>query len=191
MRKLPHFPIYARGPCHRVLEHGRQQVRNVAKSLYAGSNERRLETTFEMPFVILEHDYAPNRRYSGTFNYQKHAFDLIGEMGNEESQCAKKLDDHPNVYRWLRNLSYESAGGFYLPLSPGKFFPDFIVETNDDRTIIVEYKNSTLAQAKEEQHKKVVGEMWTDRSGGKCDFAWIVDRDWATLEAQMAMKQGE
>jgi type III restriction enzyme len=170
----------------RIIEHGRNQVREAAKSLFASEGDRRLVTTFDMPFEVMEQCYAPYRRYTeGPFTYAKHAFDLIGDMGDEESQCAKKLDDHPNVKRWLRNLVHESAGGFSLPLSPGRFFPDFIVELKDGRIAIVEYKGGYLAEQKTELHKEEVGRLWAERSGGKGIFVWIVDMDWAKLEAAL------
>ena len=171
---------------HRIVDHGRQQVRKVAETLFGSEGQRRLETTFDMPFDLKEQDYAPYRRYiKGPFTFLKHAFDLMGELGHEESQCAKKLDDDPNVKRWIRNLVHESAGGFSLPLSPGRFFPDFLAELKDGRIAIVEYKGKHLAKVPEQLHKKDVGEMWEARSGGKCVFAWVVDMDWATLEARL------
>jgi type III restriction enzyme len=174
----------------RIAEHGRQQVRVAANMLITGQSPRRLETSMDKASMLAEHDYCPYRQHhGGPFTYPKHAFDLIGEMGDEESQCAKRINDHPNVNRWIRNLEQESAGGFSLPLSPGRSYPDFIVELLDGRTAIVEYKNPKLAQAKEEQHKKEVGELWEARSAGKCVFVWVVDRDWPTLEAKLAAAQ--
>jgi type III restriction enzyme len=168
---------------HRITDHGRKQIHKVAELLFAGETERRLETTLEMPFEVAEQDYGPHRRYeNGPFSFQKHAFDLIGAMGDEESQCAKKIDDHPNVARWIRNLEQESAGGFSLPLSPGRFFPDFLVELNDGRIAIVEYKGGHLAERRSEVHKEDVGRFWAARSGDKCVFVRVVDRDWTTLE---------
>lgn len=172
---------------HRITDHGRKQVRKAAELLFGGETERRLETTFEMPFEIAEQEYSPYRQYSdGLFAFPKHPFDLIGEMGKEESQCAKKIDDHPNVKRWIRNLEHESAGGFSLPLAPGKFFPDFLVELNDGRIAIVEYKGSHIASDPKELHKEDVGKLWAARSGGKCVFVRVVDRDWGALEAALS-----
>jgi len=171
---------------HRITDHGRKQIRKAAELLFAGETERRLETTLDMPFEVAEQDYCPYRQYrEGPFSFQKHAFDLIGDMGDEESQCAKKIDDHPNVKRWIRNLVYESAGGFSLPLSPGRFFPDFLVELNDGRIAIVEYKGGHLAEQRKELHKEDVGKLWAARSGGKCVFVRVVDGDWPKLEAAL------
>ncbi len=166
---------------HRILDHGRQQVRKAAHNLFGSKGQRRLETTAKMSFELPEDRYMPYGAYAGAFQYRKHAFDKIGKMGDEESHCAKKLDDHANVKRWIRNLESESAGGYSLPLSPGRFFPDFLAELNDGRLAIVEYKGDR-DKLPEEQHKKAVGELWAARSAGTCVFAWVVDRDWATVE---------
>jgi type III restriction enzyme len=141
----------------------------------------------DLAAVLAEHDYCPYREYRGVYApFVHHAFDKVGWMNGEEADCAKRIDDHKNVNRWIRNLEHESAGGFSLPLSPGRFFPDFIVELLDGRTAIVEYKNPMLAQDKKEQHKKDVGDLWAARSGGRCVFVWVVDRDWETLKAELA-----
>ncbi|ADB14956.1 type III restriction protein res subunit [Pirellula staleyi DSM 6068] len=166
----------------RIIDHGRKQIRKAAEMLFAGETARRLETTFAAPFEIAEQDYCPYRRYSGTYSFRKHAFDLIGEMGrDDEPDCAYKIDSHPNVVRWIRNLDNESAGGFSLPLSPGRFFPDFLVELKDGRIAIVEYKGGHLAEQKKELHKEEIGKLWAARSDGRCVFVRVVDRDWATL----------
>jgi type III restriction enzyme len=172
----------------RIGAHGRQQVRATANLLMAGPSPRQLETSMEVPHVLAEQDYAPYRQYRGMFSFPRHAFTLIGEMGKEESECARRIDDCPNVKRWVRNLTHESAGGFSLPLSPGRFFPDFIAELQDGRIVIVEYKGPHLAQDPKELHKEAVGKLWEARSGGKCVFVRVVDRDWAKLESALQPK---
>ncbi|MCC7085486.1 MAG: hypothetical protein IT427_10810 [Pirellulales bacterium] len=135
---------------------------------------------------MAEQDYCPYRRYRGTYAFQNHAFDLIGDMGKEdEPDCAYKIDNHPNVKRWIRNLDHESAGGFSLPLSPGRFFLDFLAELTDGRIAIVEYKGPHLASDPKELHKEDVGKLWAARSGGKCVFVRVVDRNWPKLEAAL------
>jgi type III restriction enzyme len=135
--------------------------------------------------MLREEEYAPYGEYRGMFSLPKHAFAKIGDMGDEESQCAKRIDDHPNVKRWVRNLTHESAGGFSLPLSPGRFFPDFIAELCDGRIAIVEYKGGHLAKSPEEMHKVTIGVLWAEASAGRCVFVRVVDRDWATLESAL------
>jgi type III restriction enzyme len=103
-------------------------------------------------------------------------------MNRDEQDCAAEIDRHRAVKRWVRNPEHETQGGFCLPKSPGKFFPDFIVELTNGGIAIVEYKNATLNQAAEEQHKKAIGELWAARSHGRCRFAWIVERNWPELD---------
>ena len=105
-------------------------------------------------------------------------------MNGEEFECAKRIDSHPNVARWIRNTEHATQGGFWLPKSPGRFFPDFVVEMKDG-FVLVEYKMGKMASDPEEQHKKAVGELWAERSNGRCRFAWIVDRDWQRLAATL------
>lgn len=170
---------------HRITDHGRKQVRKAAQLLFASEGERQLRTSPEWAFEVAEQDYAPYRLYDGTFGFRKHAFDLIGSMGNEESHCAHRIDSHNNVVRWIRNLENESAGGFGLPLSPGQFFPDFLAELKDGRFAIVEYKGKHLANNPDELHKEDIGKLWAARSDGKCVFVRVVDNDWAKLEAAL------
>jgi type III restriction enzyme len=170
----------------RMTEHGREQVREAANMLVAGQSPRSLETSMDMAWPLSEPDYCPYRRYDrGLYDLGRHAFDLIGDMNGEEADCAKRINDHLNVNRWVRNLEPQNGGGGYsLPLSPGRFFPDFIAELKDGRTAIIEYKNPILDKA--EQHKKDIGDLWAARFAGKGVFVWIVDRDWTTLETRLA-----
>jgi type III restriction enzyme len=49
----------------------------------------------------------------------------------------------------------------------------------------VEYKGDR-DELRREQHKKAIGELWEARSGGRCRFAWIVDRNWHELDRKLA-----
>jgi type III restriction enzyme len=142
-----------------------------------------IQTSWAMAFEIEEACYAPYNRCEN-HRFEHHAFQLVGAMNIDELKCATKIDANGRVKRWLRNADRESVGGFWLPKSPGRFFPDFVVELKDGTIVVVEYKNPTLNQAAEEQHKKAVGELWAERSAGQCRFAWVVGEDWAALDNQ-------
>lgn len=163
-------------------DHGREQVRLAAKCLIDMSNRnRRLETSMDVAAVLDEQCYSPYQQYRGQVRFKRHAFELIGSMNNEEILCAAELDGHPNVKRWMRNVEHESAGGFCLPLSPGRFFPDFLAELNDGRIAMIEYKGGQRAELQAERFKMDIGKLWADRSNGQCVFAWVVNKDWANL----------
>ncbi len=145
-----------------------------------------LETSHEFAVKIEEENYRPTRLYEGGLGLRKHAFDLVYDMNGEEAECAAQITAHPNVLRWIRNTDHETQGGFCLPKSPGKFFPDFIVELPSGVILLVEYKMGKMASDPEEQHKRTVGQLWEARGGGRARFAWVVDRDWQALADKLA-----
>ena len=125
------------------------------------------------------------RRRCQNHHFRKHAFERVSAMNGEEAECATQIDDDARVKRWLRNLDRESQRGFYLPKSPGKFFPDFIVERTAGVVVLAEYKMGKFANDDEEQHKKSVGQLWESRSDGHCRFAWVVSKNWAELDRKL------
>ena len=93
--------------------------------------------------------------------------------GREEFLCAQLLDNHSTVKHWVRNLVTEPCG-FALATSRGRFFPDFVAELTDGRIAVVEYKGAHLLNDPYEIEKRQIGELWAQKSGGKCVFGQIV-----------------
>lgn len=172
---------------YRVAAHGRAQARRAA-DLLIREQPNAIETSPAFVFELPEDEYAPCRTFDG-HHFSKHAFELVGEINKDELECATRIDTCDRVKRWLRNADSETQGGFWLPKSPGRFFPDFIVEFADGKLLIVEYKMKKIERDVEEQHKKSVGELWAARSAGRCRFAWIVDKDWGQLERELGAGQ--
>ena len=168
----------------RVADHGRIQVRRATEWLIRNEPDA-IETSSEFAFKVEEENYRPSRCYQGTLALRRHAFDLIFDMNGEEAECAARINSHPNVLRWIRNTEHETQGGFWLPKSPGKYFPDFLVELTNGTIVIVEYKMGKMANDPEERHKRAIGELWEARSGGRARFAWVVDRNWQALEEKL------
>lgn len=140
-----------------------------------------IKTSDELSILIEEQNYATMERFTG-HRFRKHAFDDVGRMNGEEAQCASRIDDHGNVARWIRNLERATQGGFFLPIAPGKFFPDFIVELKDGTVVLVEYKMGKMAHLPDGLHKKHVGELWATRSRGRARFGWVANKDWRAVE---------
>ena len=88
----------------------------------------------------------------------------------------KHINDHPNDGF---AICQGEPGGYSLLVSR-QILPDFIAEA-DGRTAIIEYKGER-DELRTEQHKKTIGDLWADRSGGQC--VQVVNRDWAKLEAK-------
>ena len=51
--------------------------------------------------------------------------------------------------------------------------------------IAVEYKGAQLADNRDSRDKQRIGELWARRSEGRCRFAWVTDRRWDLIEAQL------
>src|SRR5260370_39871122 len=62
---------------------------------------------------------------------------------------------------------------FWLQLSGGRFYPDFVAMLTDGRILVVEYKGKHLEQDAGE--KRLIGELWAEASSGHCLFEMPVD----------------
>lgn len=121
--------------------------------------------------------YEPSWVYEGGFQFRKHYFGpKPGELSEkrsdgqlmEEFRCAQFLDDLPQVKFWVRNLPRKSTS-FRLQTAKDWFYPDFVCQLTDGRTLVVEYKGKHLYDGAED--KRAVGAVWASRSGGQCLFA--------------------
>ena len=138
----------------------------------SGSLQDRLVVSPERVFSLTEESYAPHQVWPQRYQFQKHAFALIGDLNpedREEHDCAVFLDQLPQVKRWARNLS-RGLDSLWLQTSTDKFYPDFVAELHDGRFLVVEYKGAHLWTSKDSEEKRAVGELWEQRSAGKCLF---------------------
>ncbi|AMO58251.1 restriction endonuclease subunit R [Endozoicomonas montiporae] len=117
--------------------------------------------------------------YSGRYLFQKHFFDRIEDLkaDGEEFNCACVIDSLPEVKHWVRNLVKQPHAAFWLPLAEGKFYPDFVVELNDGRMLVVEYKGENLKTSDDSREKDAVGQLWARTSNGQCLFLMAVKED--------------
>ena len=54
-----------------------------------------------------------------------------------------------------------------MPTSRQRTYPDFVARLADGRLLVVEYKGGDRFTSDEEKEKRLVGELWEKRSGGK------------------------
>ena len=137
--------------------------------------------------------YEPSRVYEGGFQFQKHYFGpKPGELTEktaegritEEFQCAQFLDGLPQVRFWVRNLVRKPTS-FRLQTSKDWFYPDFLCQLTDGRTLAVEYKGKHLFDGVDAEDKRAVGEVWASRSGGRCLFVMPTDGDFSTIRKML------
>ena len=138
-----------------------------------------VSTRDEFRYDFTPTSYPAHWHYSGSFQFNKHYFPTIGELKKEgeEFECAKAIDQNPQVKFWVRNLERRESCAFSLPVSTGRFYPDFIAQLEDGRVLVVEYKGEHLAEKASEKEKAEIGRLWERASGGKSLFLFAVKKD--------------
>ena len=139
------------------------------QSLLLPECETQLRVSPECCFSYGEH-YPVNVLYSGPVKFNKHLYSEIGDLNDEEVQCAQKLDLHPLVDIWVRNLEKREQDSFWLQTSTDKFYPDFVCKLTDGRILVVEYKGHHLYSNADSTEKRLIGETWARLSNGHCLF---------------------
>ncbi len=127
------------------------------------------------------HVFVPGRypapvasRYSGRYQFAKHYFPVLADLkeNGQEFACAQRIDAHPQVRQWVRNLDTAPCG-FALPTSRGRFFADFVAELQDGRVALLEFKGAHLVNDPYEIEKSQVGALWAKASAGRAVFGWL------------------
>jgi len=129
--------------------------------------------------------YTPSEYYEGPFAFQKHYYSKVGELKpeGEEFECAQFLDTRPEVECWVRNLVKRPNASFWLQTSTDKFYPDFVARLRDGRILVVECKGAHLWDGPDAKEKRDIGELWADRSNGRCLFVMPKGPDWNAITA--------
>lgn len=140
------------------------------------------ETSSTLELVFEESRYAYRQPYKGGTNFKKHQFRVIGDLetSGEEYDCAVYIENHPEIQAWVRNTVQPSS--FWLQTSSDKFYPDFVVLLKDGRILVVEYKGAHLASADDAKEKRLIGELWAERSAGKCLFIMVENREFERID---------
>ena len=127
--------------------------------------------------------YAPSKY--GEYGFQKHLFRVVARLdNNEEIECARYLDDLPEVEFWVRNIASRPDTSFWLPTSEDRFYPDFVARLHDGRILVVEYKGAHLWDG--QKAKRDIGEVWAELSNGRCLFVMPKGPDLAAIENAIA-----
>ena len=161
----------------------RQQVETKGFQSLLFESTVQVESSFEHSYHFDPNLYpARAPYYQGRYQFQKHFFAVIPDMvestkSDTEFTCAKAIDNHPKVKHWVRNLVRQQSASFSLPLAQANFYPDFVVELIDGRMLIVEYKGEGYKTTDDSREKRAIGELWAQKSGGKCLFLFAVEKD--------------
>lgn len=142
------------------------------------------QTSADLELTFEESRYGYREPYKGRTDFRKHLFRVIGDLdpSGEEHECAVYLERMPEVKAWVRNTA-QQPNSFWLQTATDKFYPDFVALLTDGRYLVVEYKGSHIASADDAKEKRLVGELWADRSGGSCLFLMIEGREFSRIDA--------
>lgn len=172
----------------RAIAHHREAAARQAFQAYLfGPESTSLETSATFVLTMTADQYSPRWAYEGSLQLRKHLFSVVGELNStgEEFQCAEFLDSLPEVKHWVRNIE-RGHNSFWLQTSTDKFYPDFVAKLVDGRVLVVEYKGEDRWSNDDSKEKRAVGELWAERSNGKCVFVMPKGRDWGAIKGAVA-----
>ena len=70
---------------------------------------------------------------------------------------------------------------FWFQTASDKFYPDFVAKLKDGRILVIESKGEHLWSNDDSKEKRAVGELWADRSKGRCLFVMPKGKDWNSI----------
>ncbi len=77
----------------------------------------------------------------------------------------------------MRNVE-KKPHSFWLQTASDKFYPDFIIKMKNGLLLVVEYKGGHIADGRDSDEKKKIGQLWAKRSDGDCRFVWVEKEQW-------------
>lgn len=129
--------------------------------------------------------YPVRKPYRGSYQFAKHFYAAIDDLKektatgkvSEEFECAQAIDFNQNVKHWIRNIPQQRQTSFWLPTATDYFYPDFIVELNDGRIALIEYKGEIYKTNDDSREKNSVGAQWAKESKGKRLYLMATSQD--------------
>ena len=141
-------------------------------------------TSSDVELVFEENRYGYNQPYKGRMDFKKHLFQVIGDLepSGEEHACAVAIERNGAVKSWVRNTSRQPHS-FWLQTASDKFYPDFVALLEDGRALVIEYKSKRDFSNDNSKEKRLIGELWADRSAGKCLFVMVQNEEFAMIDS--------
>jgi type III restriction enzyme len=168
----------------RIDEHRAKAKREAFQTLLAPDCETPLVVTPEVCFTYDPRQYPYGRAYRGGYKFRRHYYPEVGEFdSDEECACGQHIDQMAEVHVWVRNLSRRPDHSFWLPTSTDRFYPDFVAKVCDGRCLVVEYKGAHLWSNTDSREKRTLGELWMERSNGRCLFIMPKGPDFDAIDA--------
>ncbi len=135
--------------------------------------------------IVFPREYPANSVWKGNWQPERHFYEVVADMNDEEAECAFIIDHHPNVEYWVRNLERQEHHSFWLQTSTDKFYPDFVVKLKNGKIVAVEYKRDKDYSADDSKEKRWIGEFWETSSSGLCCFLMTKGKEWDKVKQKL------
>ena len=187
--------VLARNVRDKIAAIRRKERSHVYQSLLFAP-QARVDVSFDHAFSFRDGMYRDQRCYRGHWKPRKHFLDpervpaFDGAADGEELQCAQAIDSLPGVRFWIRNVARHRES-FWLPTATGRFYPDFAIQLEDGRLLVVEYKGAHIADSSDTAEKRTIGELW-ERCGGGTGLFILAEKtvDGMDVRRQLMRKMG-
>lgn len=127
--------------------------------------------------------YPATSYYAGSFKFKKHYYPFPGMLpwktakgdDAEEYLCAQAIELLDEVEFWVRNLVHITQ--FWMPTASQRTYPDFVARLKDGRLFVIEYKGGDRVSNDDSKEKRLIGELWAKKSGGKGVYLMAQKKD--------------
>jgi type III restriction enzyme len=174
-----------RAVVHRIDEHRKAAGKQAFQLFLDGEGEGDLVVDPGVVFTFPT-DAVYSQLYTGNIRFRKHYYRNVGHLNGEEEEFAALLDGLDEVDTWVRNPERQPRHSFWLQTSTDRFYPDFVCKLKDGRILVAEYKGADRYDHPEEVEKRILGELWAEKSEGKCVFVMVTDRKWETARTAIS-----
>jgi type III restriction enzyme len=152
---------------NQIKAHRADQVSAVgAQLLLSDDAEKQIVVSPEYQFEFKVDRYPVRVAYEGYYKFNNHHYPVIDSLKDhgEEFECAKEIDQHPKIKKWIRNL-VKSEFAFSLTMHDGgHMYPDFVCQLTDNRILLIEYKGDHLLGSPKTNNKKTICELWARKT---------------------------
>jgi type III restriction enzyme len=156
----------------KIREYRGQGRAKAHQALLFGDEATAVIVSPERCFSFEPEQYPMRTVCSRSDSFGKHYYPKVGELDGEgeEYQCARFIDQMPEIEYWVRNLERQERFSFWLQTATDKFYPDFVCKLKDGRILVVEYKGADRWSNDDSREKRRLGELWALSSNGTCLF---------------------
>lgn len=172
----------------KIKEYQNQTENEAFQDFLFSTKDYQLVVTPEKCFTFDPEDYPyPAINTLHQHNFKNHYYQVVGDLKSEgeEFECARLLDTHPKVKRWIRNLEGHPKFSFWFQTSTDKFYPDFVCELTNGKYLVIEYKGADRWSNDDSKEKRVIGNKWEELSKDKCLFLMPNGKDWNSILAKL------